>query len=111
MGDGELGEELVAGGQEREQDAATIGGILDALDQPALLEAVDQLAGRVGTQHQTLGERAHRRGCPFGEALQGEEQLVLARLEADGARLLLGEGEEAAQLMAKLGERPAFGGT
>jgi len=45
---------------------------------------------------QPLGDRANRRPRSFRQALQGQEKLVLLRLDAGSSRLLLTEREKAA---------------
>jgi uncharacterized protein involved in response to NO len=75
-----------------------------AVDEAVLLEAVDQLDGAVMLEHEPLCNLADR-GRFVAEAADSEQELVLLGLEPRFPRRRLGEGQKAAQLMTKLGQR------
>lgn len=102
----ELAEDRFAACGQADDHLSVIAGMPLASHEAAGDEPVDQLDGAVVAHLETLRDRADRREPPSRQALHGEEELVALRLEAGGARRALAEPEEAADLVAELGERP-----
>lgn len=67
-------------------------------------QAVHQLHGAVMADLQALGEHPDGGSLALGQSFDGEQELVLVGLDAGGPRLVFAEHEEAADLVAKLGE-------
>ena len=89
-----------------DQNAATIVRILMPLDQSACDRAIHQLNGAVMLDQQPIGDVANSGWLlGAGEAAQGEQELVLLRLEPDGMRGTLAKGEESPELQAESGKR------
>ena len=82
---------------------APVGCGASSLRQPGLLQAVDQAHHAVMAQQETLGQMADSRRFRF-HGFDGEHQLMLLRLYARALGGFLGEMEEAADLMAELGQ-------
>lgn len=57
---------------------------------------------------QPLGQASNSRFSSLRETVEREEQHLLLRLEAGGTRRLLAEVQEAANLIAKLSQRPVI---
>lgn len=106
MGDGELSQQALSTRGDSNSRGPAIGSRARAAHETALFEPADQLDRRVVTHDEALGDRADR-GIPV-ETFQRQKHLVLLRLEAGVPRLLLGERDELAKAMAKLGERAIF---
>lgn len=104
MGLGEGGQELFAGPCQLHQDGARVSGIGGAADGTAALQAIDQFDGAVMLQKQAAGQFADRGRRSLRQALDGEQQLVLLRLQAGGAGLIFTELQELPQLVAELRE-------
>jgi hypothetical protein len=83
---------------------AAILGRAHALDQAALLQAIHELDRAVMTKHEALRQVTHRRGLRSRRS-ECQQQLVLLRLQPSLLGPLLGERQEATQLMTKLGQR------
>jgi hypothetical protein len=96
-------------GRKADADLAAIVCAADPFDQAAGGEAVDQPDGAVVANQKVIGELAD--GGAFGliEPLNGEEDLVLLRLEAFGAGGLLAEMDETADEKAEPAEGPVIG--
>ncbi len=80
-----------------------------ALDQPMRLGPVEQLYGAVMLELQPLSQLPYRGLHAGREPTQREQQLVLLGLDPDRAGRLLAEVQKAANLVAKLRERPVLG--
>jgi hypothetical protein len=106
--EGELAQDALAARGDADQDDAAIGAAADAANQTSRFEAVEQLDEAVMLQMETLGEVADR-GLAIGRsALDGEEQLVVLRLETGGASGLLAQIQEAANLIPELSQGTIF---
>ena len=101
----EVAEFRLARGGEVDQDAAAVGVVPPAPEQPQAFEAVDQFDGAVVLQEEPLGQGADRGRDRRRETFQRQEELVLLRLQASRARGLLAEMEEAPEAIAHLGQR------
>jgi hypothetical protein len=70
----------------------------------SLDQAVHQFHRAMMPDLQSLGESPNRRPLCSRQALDGKQELVLLRLDTSGPRFALAEGEEATDLMPKLGQ-------
>ena len=100
----QLAEHRLSPRREFDEDLASVDECAAPPHEPPLRQAVDQLDGAVVLHLEPLGQLADRRVPAPREALHGEQQLVLARLELRAARLLFREREEPPQLVPQLGE-------
>ena len=73
-----------------------------AQDQPALRQPVDEPHGAVMLELQAFGKLAY--GRLAGICFDGQEQLMLGRLQAGAPGGLLAKTQEAADLVAELGQ-------
>ena len=101
----ELAQQLRPARGDRDLSAAAIIGGALAAHEAADLEPVQQLDDRVVLQCEVIGERLDAGLDTFGEAAQREQELVLARLEADLAGGRFGECEELPELEPEVRER------
>jgi len=106
---GERLELLDAGGLEREQHLAPIVARALASNETARLELVDERDRRVMLEAESLGDGSNRGLAARRQSAQGEQELVLLRLDVGAARGALAEGEEAPELVAKRGEGAVVG--
>src|SRR5581483_9678372 len=107
----ELVQQRLAARGEADEHLAAVGLAAAAANQPLGFGAIHQLDGAVVLEVQTLGELADGRLLPGGVAADGEQELVLLGLDPGGAGGLLAEVDEAADLVAQLGERAVLVGT
>lgn len=96
----------LAGRGQPDQNFALIVASRVARHSTALGQAVDQLQRAVRSDLQPLGQFSDGRQLAFRQALYREKKLVLLRLDSAGARGFLAIAQEAADLVAQLGERP-----
>jgi hypothetical protein len=80
---------------------AAIGVVADALDEAVLRQAIDEADGAVMADEQMLGQLSDGRAVPVRKSSDGEQDLVLLRLEALGPGRLFAEVEEAADLVTE----------
>ena len=101
----ELREHALAVRRDPQSDFASIAFAAVALQEPARNTARRELDRAVMFELQSLREHADR--GPIGErqGLEREQKLMLLRLDAGGPRSRRAEGQEAADLVANLGER------
>src|SRR5439155_17550020 len=97
---------VAAARRDRDARTAPIFGCTRAAREARGLEPVEELDDRVMAERHALGERGDGGLGAYGQAAQREQELVLARLEPDIARGLLGECEELAKPIAEVGECP-----
>jgi hypothetical protein len=102
---GQRREQALACRCQRKQHLAPIRTAACAAHEVASLELVDQRDRRVVTNHEPLGDRPDSRPCVERKSAQRQEQLMLLRLDACGARGLLAERQERTDLEAKRRER------
>lgn len=57
--------------------------------------AIDELAGRVMAKHEAIGGLTNRQAVIIGRRTNGEQELVLLRVDPVGAGRFFAEGEEA----------------
>ena len=107
---GKLAQEFGAGGGEAQEHRAPIDRSTFAHDESPGFELIDERDGRVMFDTEPLGDRTDGRLLFERQALDGEQELMLLRLDAQAARRLFAEGEEAAELVAKSRERSVVGG-
>jgi hypothetical protein len=87
-----------------DQDLAPVDVAATPCRKSPLDQAIRQLHGAVMANLQAFGERADRGPPPLGKSFDGEQELVLPGLDTGGPRLAFAEREEAADLVAKLGQ-------
>ena len=102
----EFAEQRVAVGGERDKDLPPINCASATFDKPLTHRPINQLNRAVMLQLEPLGEVADRGAFSFGEAFQGEHQLMLLRLQPRRVGGLLAEMNEATDLEAKRRQRP-----
>src|SRR6185295_18408635 len=100
-------EDVLAASRERDPDKAAILHRPYPPNEAATLHPVDELDDAVMGDLQPLRDVADGR-IAGGQALHGEEQLVLLRLEAGLACRLLAEMKEPPELVSEVGKRPIF---
>src|SRR5438552_3937867 len=94
MREGEPREQITSARGHRQRDLAPVACAPRTTDEAALGRATGKLHRAVVLDRQTRGERADGRR-PFGaEPADGQEELVLLRLDAGGPGRLLAEIEE-----------------
>lgn len=86
--------------------SATVGGGPLAPDEASPLQPVDQPHEAVMLELQSLCQFANGRLAPLGQPSDGEEELVLLRLQSSGPGRFLATAEKAPQLVPELGQRP-----
>src|SRR5690606_28838597 len=96
-----------SGAGESEPNDPLVVGVVDALEQPRGLGAVDELHGAVMAKEQVLGHLADRRWRAM--STNGEEELVLRAGETDRSRLVVAPPEEPAQPVAEAEEASEVG--
>lgn len=77
--------------------------------QASLLQPVKKLYGAVMLNLEPLGQVADRGRCSAGQPLDGQQQLVLLRLESRRAGRLLAEMQEPPDLMTELSQSAVLG--
>jgi hypothetical protein len=87
-----------------EQDLSPIDVAATPSDEPPLDQAIRELHGAVMPNLQPFCENPDRWPLAAGESFDGEQELVLAWLDTGRPRFAFTEREEAADLIAKLGQ-------
>ena len=77
--------------------------------QPALLQTIGQSAGAMVANEEPVGQRAYGRPVGVVGCADGQQELVLLRLQPLGVRGLFAEMEKAANLAAKISQRSIIG--
>jgi len=108
MGEGETREEAVAAPREPDEDLPAVGSVAMPPDEPAGLHPVDELDRAMVSDVQAVGDLADRRTAVRGQAADGQEELMLPRLEPRPAGDLFAEPEEPSELVPEPGERAVF---
>ena len=103
--DGQLPQDGFATWRHLHDDGASVGLGTAAPNQAAVDESVDQLDGGVVSDLQALGQHADRRHPRALDALHLEQEQVLLRLEPRGPGQLFADPQEAAHLIAQIGQR------
>lgn len=85
--------------------SATVGGGPLAPDEASPLQPVDEPHEAVMLELQSLCQFANGRLAPLGQPSDGEEELVLLRLQSSGPGRFLATAEKAPQLVPELGQR------
>jgi len=93
--------------RQADRDLPPVGAYPAAPHQPAPSQTVDQFDDAVMPKLQALREIAHGRLAAM--SFHGQQQLMLRRFEAGETRRLFAEVQEAADLVAKLGQRLVVG--
>ena len=92
-----------------DQDLAPIETAGRPANEAPMLQTVDQLDRAVMAEHKTFREVTHR-GCGAGgNTSQGQQQLMLRRIDPRVARRTLAEVEKLADPISKLRQRPVVG--
>ena len=78
--------------------------------QPALLQTIGQSAGAMVANEEPVGQRAYGRPVGIIGRADGQQELVLLRLQPLDLRGLFAEIEKAANLVAKTPQRSIIGG-
>lgn len=104
MGYGQGAEHGLALWGKPDQDLATIAAARRASNEPPRHETIDETDRAVVTDPEPLGQGADRWDPPGGQPFQGEERLVVLRLEPDSTNAAATPLEEAADPVAELGE-------
>ena len=102
---GQLAENRLAVRGNPHQYPAPIGGVNLAHDQSLLVEAINQADGAVMTDVEAIGEGADGWRSASRQPLQGQQQLVLLRVQPVGTSGAFAERQEPADLVTELGER------
>jgi len=105
VGNRKLREQLFAARRHNEPHLAPIGAAARASNPAACFQTAAQLHRAVVTNLEALGQNAH--GCfpSAGPPFDGQESLVLLRLDTGRARSALAEIQERANFIAEVGER------
>ena len=104
MDDGERSEQIIGLRSQAQQGAAPVGSGSFPDDQPQCFQPVDETSGAVRLEDQTFGDQTD--GWLFRTSASDREQsLVLLGREPDLDRLVLAEGLEATDRMAKRCQR------
>ena len=105
MGNGQGPEHGLALAGESDQDLTAIIPARRAAHEPARHEAIDETDCAVVADPESLGQSADGRNSTAGQPLQGEERLMVLRLESGGPSAAATPLEETADAVAELGER------
>jgi len=103
--DGQLPQDGFATWRHLDDDGPSVGLGAAAPNQAAVHESVDQLDGGVVSDLQALGQHADRRHPRALDALHLKQEQVLLRLEPRGPGHLFADPQEAAHLIAQIGQR------
>jgi hypothetical protein len=95
----EFTEDFVCFGRKANQNLATVFSTAVATDEPSRRQAVNQFYCAVMLYLEALRHLGYARPCSFRKPFQGEQKLVLARLDSRGAGHLLAEMQETANLV------------
>jgi hypothetical protein len=109
MRDAEALEDATTACGDDEDDLAPIARAWLLAYEPTRDTSCDELDGAVVLDLQALGDASDRRRLALREATDGEQELVLLRLEARVARGGFAEDDEAPDAIADLGESAVFG--
>ena len=95
----------------REQDHTKLPMIANARRAPDIsprLEPIDQTHGAVMAEKQALGQAADAGIVRIGKSANGQQHLVLLRLEAGGLSGVIAAAEELPDPVAEFGQRGVF---
>ena len=105
MSHGKTAEEPFSEGRDRQEDLALVTVAQRAADEPAGFQALRDFPACLMAKLDAFGDRADGGTESRWESLDGEEHLVLARLDPRIAGCLFTERRETAHLVPELGER------
>jgi hypothetical protein len=108
MGERQLSERRLARRGEFDQDLTMIILATPCADQATLLDPPDQLLGGVVGQLQALGSLGDCRLSVGWQTADGQQQLVVLRLEPGRARCAFREVHETPNAIPQLGEHAVF---
>ncbi len=102
-------EDGLARPRERHQDLAMVGFTVRTAEQAAVTETVHEFDGAVMADEQARGKLADDGPRALGQAGDGQQKLMLARLQAMRTRLLLAKVQKTVDLEAEIRQQPDVG--